>query len=165
MRSSTVVVSTLLALQPAVARSIGNALAPRYSTSCSDVHVFLARGNNEPYPGRQGKLAEAICAGLPSCDYEDILFINPVEAPYCQSVIDGQAHGIRQITEYNTRCPDAKLVVSGYSQGGHVVGDVLGGGGGVFFQDCVQPESPGLNATTIPGSKSMSHDSSTSNSY
>ncbi|RTE80410.1 hypothetical protein BHE90_005116 [Fusarium euwallaceae] len=122
-------------------------------TNCKDVHIFLAKGNNEPYPGRQGKLAGAICSGLDSCDYEDIQFYNPLEAPYCGSVFEGAKNGIQQITAYNKKCPDSKLVVSGYSQGGHVVGDVLGGGGGVFFQDCVQEPNKGLDPKTRPANK------------
>ncbi|KAF5007066.1 hypothetical protein FDECE_6570 [Fusarium decemcellulare] len=122
-------------------------------SDCKDVHVFLAKGNNEPYPGRQGKLAGAICSGLDSCDYEDIKFYNPLEAPYCDSVFEGAKNGIQQITDYNKKCPDSKLVVSGYSQGGHVVGDILGGGGGVFFQDCVQKPNKGLDPASRPGSK------------
>ncbi|RSL54495.1 hypothetical protein CEP51_014702 [Fusarium floridanum] len=122
-------------------------------TDCKDVHIFLAKGNNEPYPGRQGKLAGAICSGLDSCDYEDIQFYNPLEAPYCGSVFEGAKNGIQQITAYNKKCPDSKLVVSGYSQGGHVVGDVLGGGGGVFFQDCVQEPNKGLDPKTRPANK------------
>lgn len=31
--------------------------AKRQDTACADVHIFLARGWNETYPGRQGKLA------------------------------------------------------------------------------------------------------------
>ncbi|GJC94286.1 cutinase [Colletotrichum higginsianum] len=104
-------------------------------------------------PGRQGKLVTAICDGLDSCDYEDIQFWNPLESPYCQSVEEGAANGTAQITAYNKRCPDAKLVVSGYSQGAHIVGDVLGGGGGTFFQECKQKTSPGLDATKAPGNK------------
>ncbi|RSL63030.1 hypothetical protein CEP54_005425 [Fusarium duplospermum] len=122
-------------------------------TDCEDVHIFLAKGNNEPYPGRQGKLAGAICSGLDSCDYEDIQFYNPLEAPYCGSVFEGAKNGIQQITAYNKKCPDSKLVVSGYSQGGHVVGDILGGGGGVFFQDCVQEPNKGLDPKTRPANK------------
>ncbi|GKT85597.1 acetylxylan esterase precursor [Colletotrichum tofieldiae] len=123
------------------------------ASECRNVHIFLARGNNEPYPGRQGKLVTAICDGIDSCDYEDIQFWNPLEAPYCQSIEEGAANGTAQITAYNKRCPDAKLVVSGYSQGGHVVGDVLGGGGGTFFQDCKQKSNAGLDATKAPGNK------------
>ncbi|KAJ4312322.1 hypothetical protein N0V84_009983 [Fusarium piperis] len=122
-------------------------------TDCKEVHVFLAKGNNEPYPGRQGKLAGAICSGLDSCDYEDIQFYNPLEAPYCGSVFEGAKNGIQQITAYNKRCPDSKLVVSGYSQGGHVVGDILGGGGGVFFEECVQAPNKGLDPKTRPANK------------
>lgn len=130
----------------------GRDIASR-ATDCKDVHVFLARGNNEPYPGRQGKLVTAICSGLSSCDYEDIQFYNPLESVYCDSVFEGAANGISQITAYNKACPDSKLVVSGYSQGGHVVGDILGGGGGTFFQGCVQGSNEGLNADSAPGNK------------
>lgn len=131
----------------------GRDIASR-AIDCKDVHVFLARGNNEPYPGRQGKLVTAICSGLSSCDYEDIQFYNPLESVYCDSVFEGAANGIDQITAYNKACPDSKLVVSGYSQGGHVVGDILGGGGGTFFQGCVQGSNEGLNVDSAPGNKS-----------
>ncbi|OBR12619.1 Cutinase [Colletotrichum higginsianum IMI 349063] len=142
----------LFALRAASAATVAERQATGAS-ECRDVHVFLARGNNEPYPGRQGKLVTAICDGLDSCDYEDIQFWNPLESPYCQSVEEGAANGTAQITAYNKRCPDAKLVVSGYSQGAHIVGDVLGGGGGTFFQECKQKTSPGLDATKAPGNK------------
>ncbi|SPJ78322.1 related to acetylxylan esterase precursor [Fusarium torulosum] len=120
---------------------------------CKDVHIFLAKGNNEPEPGRQGKLAGAICSGLKSCDYEDIHFNNPLPAPFCDSVTEGVVNGKKQITAYNKRCPDSKLVVSGYSQGAQVVGDILGGGGGVFFQDCVEEDIAGLSPKSRPGNK------------
>ncbi|KAI2635772.1 carbohydrate esterase family 5 protein [Hypomontagnella submonticulosa] len=123
---------------------------------CTDVHVFLSRGNNEPYPGRQGKLVRAICStlvGLETCDYEDIVFNNALEVEYCSAVEEGRKAGIAQINAYTERCPDAKLVVSGYSQGAHVVGDILGGGGGVFFQGCTAPEAAALDSSSTPGNK------------
>ncbi|KAF5572015.1 acetylxylan esterase 2 [Fusarium pseudoanthophilum] len=143
MHSST----TLLLIAATTVNAIG------IRDDCKDVHIFLAKGNNEPYPGRQGKLAGAICSGLKSCDYEDIQFQNALEDPFCNSVTEGVKNGIKQITAYNKKCPDSKLVVSGYSQGGQVVGDILGGGGGVFFQNCVEPDLQGLNPKTLPGSK------------
>lgn len=124
------------------------------ASDCKDVHIFLARGNNEPYPGRQGKLATAICDGLSSCDYENLKYYNPLESVYCDSVFEGAKNGIDQITAYNEACPDSMLVVSGYSQGAHVVGDVLGGGGGTFFQGCVQGSNEGLNFSSRPANKS-----------
>ncbi|CAI6098699.1 unnamed protein product [Clonostachys chloroleuca] len=142
-------VTLLVLITPAIAQEL--TLAQRGNTNCTDVHIFLARGNNEPYPGRQSKLVAAICNGLKSCDYEDIAYYNPFEAPYCESVVEGASNGISQITAYNERCPKSKLVVSGYSQGAHVVGDVLGGGGGVYFQDCVQTSNDGLDFEKTPG--------------
>lgn len=127
---------------------------PKRQDSCSDVHIFLAKGNNETEPGRQGRLVEAICAGIDSCDYEDILFDNRYETVFCESLVEGARNGRAQLTDYAERCPDSNLVVSGYSQGAHVVGDILGGGGGVFFQDCVQSPNPPLDPETSPGNKS-----------
>ncbi|OTA54516.1 carbohydrate esterase family 5 protein, partial [Hypoxylon sp. EC38] len=120
---------------------------------CTEVHIFLSRGNNEPYPGRQGKLVQAICSGLASCDYEDIVFDNALETEYCGAVEAGRKAGVEQITAYNKKCPDTKLVVSGYSQGAQVVGDILGGGGGVFFQGCTTPTVSGMDAKSAPGNK------------
>ncbi|KAG9521316.1 alpha/beta-hydrolase, partial [Aureobasidium melanogenum] len=120
-------------------------------TDCTDVHIFLGKGNNEPYPGRQGKLVNAVCDGLPSCDYEDILFYNPVEAPYCQSVEQGVADGIAQLNAYAARCPNTKLVISGYSQGAQVVGDIIGGGNGTFFQGCTTTPTPALDVNSALG--------------
>ncbi|KAI1875023.1 hypothetical protein JX265_003707 [Neoarthrinium moseri] len=121
--------------------------------TCSEVHIFLAKGNNEPYPGRQSKLVAAICHGLASCDYEDIQMNNMLEDEYCGSIHQGATNGQSQIIAYNKRCPDAKLVVSGYSQGAHVVGDIIGGGGGTFFQDCVEPSNPNLDINSDAGKK------------
>ncbi|KAI0114204.1 carbohydrate esterase family 5 protein [Hypoxylon sp. NC0597] len=139
--------------------SIFSALVTAQETgldTCTEVHVFFSRGNNEPYPGRQGKLIQAICSGLTSCDYEDIVFNNALQTEYCGAVEAGRKAGIEQITAYNKRCPDTKLVVSGYSQGAQVLGDILGGGGGVFFQGCTTPTVPGLDPKSAPGNMSAS---------
>jgi hypothetical protein len=130
---------------------------PRQSSSCSDVHIFLARGNNEPYPGRQGALVSAICDGLCSCDYEDLIYSALYTDLYCQTVYDGTIAGHVQMAEYASRCPNSKLILSGYSQGGQVATDILGGAGGVLFNGCVQPTLPPLDRSTAPGSQSESN--------
>lgn len=129
-------------------------LEPR-QTACKDVHIFIAKGNNEPYPGRQGKLTGAICYGLPSCDYEDILYENALGVDYCKGVTQGKRNGLKQMKAYADRCPNSKLVLSGYSQGSNVVGDMLGGGSGKFgTQQCFIQPSKALDPTTSPGNKS-----------
>lgn len=123
---------------------------------CTDVHIFLAKGWNEEYPGRQGKLAGAICSGLSSCDYEDIQFYNTPDADYCASVTEGDTNGVAQMTAYADRCPDSRLVLSGYSQGANVAGDILGGGGGRFGNEtvyCTVGDTVGLDRSTSPGNK------------
>jgi len=134
--------------------STGAAATPTSASFCKDVHLFLAKGNNEPYPGRQGALADAVCSGLPSCDYENIMYYNPVGYDYCAGVTEGDTNGHNQIVAYAQSCPNAKLVLSGYSQGTNVIGDILGGGGGSFgVQKCIIGDSPALSPTTSPGNQ------------
>ncbi|KAI6782651.1 uncharacterized protein J7T54_003664 [Emericellopsis cladophorae] len=87
--------------QPVARRTGGFGSASHSSANkpCNDVHIFLARDNNEPTLALVGR-----------------------------ALSEGAANGVKQIAAYNKRCPDAKLVVSGYSQGGQVVGYVLGDG-------------------------------------
>lgn len=123
---------------------------------CTDVHVFVAKGNNEPYPGRQGKLVNAICEGYDSCDYEDIVMQNMLPDPYCDSVHEGGANTAKQVVAYNKKCPDTKLVLTGYSQGAHALGDGLSGGGGVFFQGCVEKSVEPLDPKSSAAKAGMS---------
>ncbi|KAH9224263.1 Alpha/Beta hydrolase protein [Leptodontidium sp. 2 PMI_412] len=130
------------------------ARSARDESPCTDTHIFLARGLNEDYPGRQGILVEAICSAISanSCDYEDILYHSTFDANYCDSIFEGVGNGISQLHAYNKRCPNAQLVVSGYSQGAYVVGDMFAGGGGTFG-DCVQGSNEGLDVTSEAGKK------------
>ncbi|KAI0112724.1 carbohydrate esterase family 5 protein [Hypoxylon sp. NC0597] len=127
-------------------------------TTCEDVHFFIARGTDEEYPGRQGALVDAVCQGVSSCGYEDIIYpasLDPVDG-YCDSAFAGVTNGTAQITAYADNCPDSKLVLTGYSQGAHVVGDILGGGGGNFsyiIEICTQPTNTPLSPDTSPGSQ------------
>jgi hypothetical protein len=168
LSQATITVSKLATLCLAVASVVSPVSAAPFThravsekrqvqgAACTDVHIFLAKGWNEPYPGRQGKLSGATCSGLESCDYEDILYYNAPDADYCASVFEGNTNGVAQMTAYAERCPDSRLVLSGYSQGANVAGDILGGGGGVFGNstvNCTVGDTPGLDRTTSPGNK------------
>ncbi|KAL3421697.1 Acetylxylan esterase 6 [Phlyctema vagabunda] len=135
------------------AAGIGARDAITTPTTCSAVHIFVARGFDEEYPGRQSVLVDAVCDDLSSCDYEDIVWVTSMEYGFCDAVSVGTANGLSQITKYNEQCPDAALVLTGYSQGAHVVGDMLGGGNGTFFDGCVQKSNDGLDPSTAPGNK------------
>ncbi|KXJ97300.1 Alpha/Beta hydrolase protein [Microdochium bolleyi] len=123
----------------------------RAAPECADTHIFLARGNNEPYPGRQGQLVAAICKGVDSCDYEDLLYSAKYTDLYCQIVYDGVIAGHQQLAAYASRCPKSKLILGGYSVGSQIVTDILGGAGGTFYNGCVQPEAAPLRRDTAPG--------------
>lgn len=124
--------------------------------TCEDVHIFLARGWNEEYPGRQGVLVNAICAGqgTSSCGYEDVIFDDSPSSVYGTAVYQGAVAGISQVTNYATDCPDAKIVLSGYSEGAHVLGDVLAGGGGEWFGSTEDDVTGFASVTTSPGNQS-----------
>jgi hypothetical protein len=148
---SSIVKAALMAGSVASAASVQIEPRQMVTEKCADVHVFLAKGNNEPYPGRQGKLVDAICKGLNSCDYEDIQWRNMGNDEYCGAISEGTANGYAQIQAYNKRCPKSKLVVSGFSQGAHAVGDIFGGGGGSFFNGCQTKATPNIPFNTPAG--------------
>lgn len=126
--------------------------------NCSSVHFFLARGTFEPYPGIQGELVNATCSQLSNCDYEDIIFpaISNSTNGFCWSTGSGAQNGTKQLIDYANRCPDTKLVISGYSQGAQVVTDILGGGGGQLWGLCKQSVNAALDTSTNASKNRMS---------
>ena len=160
--SSTILglVSIILSFISTANAELASNTSPYFRTqersSCQTTHIFLARGFNEEYPGRQKVLVDAICSGLSSsdCGYEDIVFDDMEGTVYGTAVHEGVTAGKSQVTAYARDCPDAKLVLSGYSLGAHVVGDMLGGNGGDFtMYETVEPEVDGFDsAETSPGS-------------
>jgi hypothetical protein len=129
-----------------------------HSDDCKPFHIFVARGSDEPYPGRLGNLTSNICAaigGSGDCGYEDVEFPAKSSAwgqtAWCDSATKGAKSGQDQMKAYSQKCPDSKLIVLGFSQGASVAQDMLGGGGGPVFA-CEQDTNPALDATSAPGS-------------
>lgn len=85
-------------------------------SSCETVHIFLARGTTEDYPGPLLDVATAICDGVDSCGYEDIVYPASYLPDYCTSEGLGVVHGTSQVEDYASGCPGAQLVLAGYSQ-------------------------------------------------
>lgn len=137
------------------------------TTDCQTYHAFLARGSDSGFPGHLGPLISYVCGNLTSdassdttCGYENIDY--PANSTWsgpgmwCKSAHIGATNGQKQMREYAERCPDAKLILLGFSQGGSVALDILGGGGDEPSEvmGCMQEGNPSLNRDESPGSKS-----------
>lgn len=80
-----------------------------------------------------------------SCDYEDIAY-DALSTDYCPSVNAGEVIALNQINAYYAKCPESAIVLSGYSEGATVIGNVLAGDGGDVF--CPSVGHAGLTDTT-----------------
>lgn len=102
------------------------------TTDCSNAHIIVNRATGEPpSQGVIGTLATIITTRIPGTtvqwvDYPAVLI------PYDQSTDTGIRMTKDAIRTYADKCPNAKIVMLGYSQGAQVVGDVLCGGGGAL---------------------------------
>lgn len=127
------------------------------SEGCNDVQIFLARGHGEAIPGNQIVIVDAICGEYPgSCGNQSIAYNATDDSPdtICQSQYEGVLLATEALTEYGTRCPDAKLVLSGWSQGGALITDVVAGGGGINLTGtCDQPITEPLSPDGFPGNR------------
>jgi len=80
-----------------------------------------------------------------SCDYEDIAY-DAYSTDYCPSVADGEVIALKQINAYYAKCPETAIVLSGYSEGATVLGNVLAGDSGDPF--CFSKNNAGLTETS-----------------
>jgi hypothetical protein len=151
-------IRTTLALGAFSTLAAAQTTPPKLDATCADVVIFMARGNDAPYrDGRTFPFVESTCGKFTAegktCDYIDVQFDNTLGGDYCAQLAEGAASGISQITAFNAKCPCSHIVVNGYSQGAHVVGDVLGGPGGCQFV------SSGLDNNSAAGKASTFHPS------
>lgn len=136
---------------------------PEYETlktsDCQQFHHFLIRGSTSPYPGHVISTVAKVCDQLNTestphtCGYEDIEYAAMNGGGWCESAHEGAVNGAAQMRNYTERCPDSHLILMGFSQGGSVGLDIVGGGGGELW-GCMQESNPGMDISTAPGSKS-----------
>ncbi|KAM5381709.1 hypothetical protein ACJZ2D_002929 [Fusarium nematophilum] len=105
---------------------------------CADgLYMVVARGTNEDKgSGSIGVVAEDVA------DRIDGSIILPLDYPatlqdpdYLESESDGVDAMQEALTKYHESCPDGKIAVLGYSQGGQVASDSFCGGAGDGFSD------------------------------
>lgn len=113
----------------ALALAASSLAAAQNSTSCaSGVHMLVARGSDEaPGPGRMGIIADGVQEAIPGSNIESVAY-PATFTDYPDSVGDGVEAMTDALTRYTQRCPDSKVVLMGYSQGGQVTINTLCGG-------------------------------------
>lgn len=116
--------------------------------ACADVHIITARASTEaPGEGITGDLVDRIIALSDQSITRASVSYPATLNNYASSSAQGVAALKTQLTNQVSACPNQKIVLAGYSQGAHVILDVLGGGGG-----------GSLGATTAPiGAAIASH--------
>ncbi|KAK1970919.1 cutinase [Colletotrichum sublineola] len=118
MRTSTAI---------AVAGFFTASASAQTATCATGVHVIAARGSNEPAGvGRIGTVARGVVAAIPGSQIEALDYPAAFDN-YSSSVAAGTEAMKTALTQYNSRCPDSKVTLLGYSQGAQVVGDALCG--------------------------------------
>jgi acetylxylan esterase len=116
------------------------AAVPAPGTGCAAVHVITARASGEAAgEGITGALVTQIVNTSRQTVSRASVAYPATLTNYANSSARGVAALKTQLTNQVNSCPSQKIVLAGYSQGAHVVLDVLGGGGG-----------GSLGATTAP---------------
>lgn len=112
------VASLLIGSRLAIATSIERATTQLVnSTACGNVHIMIARGTTESYPGSLETLAELITGNNDQTTYENIIYPATDETTTNSYHIGKKAVG-KQLADYVKRCEntESKLVVLAYSQ-------------------------------------------------
>ena len=129
---------TTFTLALAVASTATAAPSKRQAADCAPVHLIVARASGEdPGEGIIGAISEDIQARVAGADSEAVDYPATL-ANYQASEAEGVAEMTRLVTEYAAACPDSKLVLMGYSQGGQVTLDTLCGTSSAGF-DATEP--------------------------
>jgi acetylxylan esterase len=104
---------------------------PAPSGGCAAVHVITARASTEaPGEGITGALVTQIVNSSNQTVSRASVNYPATLTNYASSSAQGVSALKTQLTNQVNACPNQKIVLAGYSQGAHVVLDVLGGGGG-----------------------------------
>lgn len=115
------------------------------AADCADVQVITARGSTEaPGEGSTGALVTQIVKASDQTVSRAAVDYPATLTNYANSSAQGVSALTTQLTRQVAKCPDQKIVLAGFSQGAHVVLDVLGGGGGGVLGKATPPISASI---------------------
>ena len=118
---------SILSLLCLVPLALTAPLVPRQGCPAG-VHIIAARGSTEAVgEGKLQDLSNNIGAQIPGSTNEAVVYPATL-LPYESSEETGVTDMRQLIMDFVTKCPSAQLVLTGFSQGAQIVGDVLGGG-------------------------------------
>ncbi len=102
------------------------------ASPCAPVDLIVARASTEAAGnGAIGALAKEIEKDVKAGVSDQSVVYRAALFPYEPSVVEGDSSGKKLLEEEVSKCPSQKIILLGYSQGAQVIGDMLGGGGGV----------------------------------
>ena len=103
-------------------------LPRQVTTTCATgVHIIVARGSTEPQgEGQTASLSTLIKNAIPGSDSYALVY-PALLSPYQESEGNGTIALLQTIQDYAESCPQTKIVLLGWSQGGQVSLDTLCG--------------------------------------
>lgn len=116
----------------------------RQSQQCPNIHIFGARETTLPQSNGFGTGASVISSiqqanSGQTVTTEAIVYPAAGGNSYASSVTAGIAAVASQVTAFNAKCPNSKIVMVGYSQGSQIMDDAFCGG----------PDQSSLNTTAF----------------
>ncbi|KAI6769538.1 hypothetical protein HG530_004167 [Fusarium avenaceum] len=118
---------------------------PGNFTCVSGAHIIAVRGSLEPQgPGIIGAVAQQIMSAIPHSNLIS-LWYPAIYEPYKPSQIEGVEALSLAVWQYAAFCPDTKMILLGYSQGAHIVADVMCGTSSVGFP-ATAPQPPNISS-------------------
>ncbi|KDR80063.1 hypothetical protein GALMADRAFT_1177279 [Galerina marginata CBS 339.88] len=115
---------------------------------CAAVHIIAARASTEsPGAGIIGALVTQVQRSSKQTVSTVAVSYPATLDNYASSSAQGTSATMALLNNQVTACPNQKIVLVGYSQGAHVIGDAVAGGGGVS----------GLGPATAPVAASVAN--------
>ncbi|RGP74882.1 hypothetical protein FLONG3_5994 [Fusarium longipes] len=106
---------------------------PGNFTYTSGAHIIVARGSLEPQGlGIIGAVAREILNRIPNSGVTALKY-PAIYEPYKPSQTEGVRALAEVVSQYAARCPKTKMILLGYSQGAHVIADVMCGASSIGF--------------------------------